>query len=630
MLGSAYSPLEMAQSPSFDIEEHHNSFNKLSDVDNLDTFFCDMYAYYIHGGFRGLVLTRLSNLLSLAFTIVFSSWLLLFINWSGILSCGAEDQCHSTPLHSFPSLSLARVVVLTYTAVFSLYWIVQFFAFIDSTRKAMRMKSFYSSSLSLPDRSLKAISWSDIMAKLELAQSQGHIRLSHVKDHGAVDVANRIMRRDNFLIALVADESLFPKHILLGSPMITEAFLVYLDYILLKPMFSNNFTLRKSYTPLSFQRRCMVMGMLSLVFLPCTLLFMMVFFFLKHFESVYRSKAGNSFKLFQRTWSPLGFWTTRQFSELPHLYSRRMESKSAHDAAGAYLQQFPRPATDTLFRLVSYASGSIVGVLLAVLAIGDTDTMTNFHVLGRSLLWWTGLWSAVLAASRSCGGTPSNNEQAPPEKLMENVVRHTYYWPIAWRGACHRSWVRKEFTLLYRTRILGYVDELVCVLTLWYVLLYSLPKRAELIVDFVKEHMEDHEGIGNICSLSVSTKPEPFGNYADSIAVADIPGNSNSETVKLENMTQELRDKMRASHVVFAIEHPMSTRTIPRSYTEYQSAAEGLDTVHGMSRSDLLLAMSYSELLADQSGNNQNKLTHSQLFTHPEGLACREADIQFP
>ncbi|CAN0155166.1 unnamed protein product, partial [Hapterophycus canaliculatus] len=63
-------------------------------VENLDAFFANMYSYYHRGGLLSIVSSGVAHLLILAFTVLFSTFLLSFVDWKALLSCRDEDTCH--------------------------------------------------------------------------------------------------------------------------------------------------------------------------------------------------------------------------------------------------------------------------------------------------------------------------------------------------------------------------------------------------------------------------------------------------------------------------------------------------------------------------------------------------------
>ena len=147
-------------------------------IDNLDAWFTSLYDYYHDKGFYCIVTSRVVNLLTLGFTIVFSAWLLLFVDWRylstecaedarGRASAGAEGTCDVLRDATFASplshrSTLANVVVVTYLLIFSLYWTWSLARLATDLRPLLEMRSFCNNKLQLSDRDVQArpVHWS--------------------------------------------------------------------------------------------------------------------------------------------------------------------------------------------------------------------------------------------------------------------------------------------------------------------------------------------------------------------------------------------------------------------------------------------------------------------------------------
>ncbi len=156
-----------------------------SAISNLDAFFTKVYVYYVEKGFWCMIATRITNIMSvtqmreesgsmlpgicrsshslagclsacstLAFTICFSSFLLLFVKWSSMFFCSSNESCEDIlGLRSgvFSSPSTGDVVVFIYFALFCLYWLWHCFSFVYTLRDAMEMRAFYRDDLGIND-----------------------------------------------------------------------------------------------------------------------------------------------------------------------------------------------------------------------------------------------------------------------------------------------------------------------------------------------------------------------------------------------------------------------------------------------------------------------------------------------
>ena len=74
-------------------------------INNLDKFFLTLYSYYLEKGFWPMVASRTSDIIIIAFTMFFSTFLFLFVNWSEVLKCTTEEACKNvTKLFPFSFL----------------------------------------------------------------------------------------------------------------------------------------------------------------------------------------------------------------------------------------------------------------------------------------------------------------------------------------------------------------------------------------------------------------------------------------------------------------------------------------------------------------------------------------------
>ena len=87
---------------------------------DLDDFLRRCHAYHSERGLACALLSRALNLLTLAFTVFFSAFLLTMVNWERLGDCDAKDECDiiKEAIRERPAWGLWSA---TYTAVFLLY-----------------------------------------------------------------------------------------------------------------------------------------------------------------------------------------------------------------------------------------------------------------------------------------------------------------------------------------------------------------------------------------------------------------------------------------------------------------------------------------------------------------------------
>jgi hypothetical protein len=175
-------------------------------VANLDAFFSQLYEYYLEKGFWCIVVSRVTNLFTVAFTIIFSCFLLVFIDWVALFSCKDDKECSAENLkylrsNVFDPPTPGEALVGVYFSIFSLYWLWNFASFFHAVVQARDMRVFMNDTLGIGDDQLATVEWCEVLARL--VDLQKRVKLCVVRDLSALDITNRIMRKDNFIIAMV-------------------------------------------------------------------------------------------------------------------------------------------------------------------------------------------------------------------------------------------------------------------------------------------------------------------------------------------------------------------------------------------------------------------------------------------
>lgn len=124
-------------------------------ISDLDLFFERLYSYYCEKGLLCIVIKWIVELLSLGFTICFSGFFLLYVDWNGLRNakCGmdavesgikpcdlAKDALHEHPLTPF---TLSKAVIVGYLGIFSIYWIFCFLRFFAQLKETLKIRQFY-------------------------------------------------------------------------------------------------------------------------------------------------------------------------------------------------------------------------------------------------------------------------------------------------------------------------------------------------------------------------------------------------------------------------------------------------------------------------------------------------------
>lgn len=337
------------------------------------------------------------------------------------------------------------------------------------------------------------------------------------------DIACRIMRKENYLIAMLNTNVLnltlpVPKIFrgvhpsvdrCLSRARFTKTIEWSIHLCLLDHMFSRQYTVRRAFLDdeVSLRRRFIWAGVVHLAFVPFAAMFMIMHFFLLHAQE-WRVK---QHYLGPRDWSPLVKWSFREVNELSHVFEMRLSA--SREPAGAYLALFPQPIVVAFAQCLAFVSGAIVAILLTLAAVLDGgDAILIYVKIGnRNLLWFVGAGSAIFAAASAFvpGEREKNNTNSmadgydnSAELLMYKIAENTHCFPEEWRGQAHSCQVRDAFACAFRSKVWLFLDEVLSVLFTPFVLCVSLSDSAPDILKFVKENTVVVDGLGSVLSLS--------------------------------------------------------------------------------------------------------------------------------
>ncbi|KAI3645020.1 hypothetical protein MP228_011184 [Amoeboaphelidium protococcarum] len=494
-----------------------------------DEFYHGIYNYYINNGLTALMLKRLLNLLIVAFVVSFSTFLISCIDHSAIpktrqLSEALIPHCLST-INTFQTISLF---------LFVCFWIYEMMKMVSDWSRYQLIQQFYSDVMQIDDSQLSDLEWHVVVDKLVGLVNRYHQSQSVNTKFSAQDLTNMLMRRDNYLIALLNLDILD-----LQSPwsrmfqskgknigqnqQLSKALQVLLDFCVFDYLFEsqdqglqfassssgNNHQpglnakvlkdIHRTAYIAGLRRRFILAGLAAFVLAPFVLVFLMLYFIFKYGEHFHK----NPVKLSSRSFTPLVKWKIRDFNELPHQFERRLNLCA--DKASQYMNMFPSAYVGVLANFVAYISGSIA-LALTILSFVDDDFLLHFHITpGKSVLFYLGLFGVIYSASRSLVPDASREiKKQSAEDLVREVIELVHYYPSHWKvHSLNSRQLQREFSSIYQYKVVIFAQEILAVVTAPFLLCFSLPSCAEGIVDFFKENTIHVDGLGYVCSYSV-------------------------------------------------------------------------------------------------------------------------------
>ncbi|XP_073063522.1 autophagy-related protein 9 [Primulina eburnea] len=490
-------------------------------IDDLDLFFERIYSYYCDKGLWCIIIKWIFELLSLGFTICFSGFFLLYVDWNGLRNakCGMDavesgikpcdlsvEALHKHPLTPF---TFSKAVIVGYLGIFSVYWIFCFLRFFAQLKETLKIRRFFYNSLHVKDNDIQTMSWALILENVVRVQSLQ--QLCVVKDLSIQDVLMRLMRKENYLIGMLNKGVLafsvswwvpgsgptanFGPNAVRHRLVLPKTLEWTLNWCILQNMFDRNFCVRRDFVsdPGTLKKRLMIVGFVLLLLSPFLVIFMLVYLFLRHAEQFYNHPSTAS----SRRWSNLSKWMLREFNEVDHLFKHRMNNTIVH--ASDYLKQFPSPILTIVAKFISFVSGGFAAVLIIIAFL--EESLLEGHVFGRNLLWYAAVFGTITAISRAA--IVDELLVLDPQGSMSMVVQHTHYMPKRWRGKENTEAVRLEFETLFQYTGMMLLEEMASIFLTPYLLLFVVPKRVDAILQFIKDFTVDVEGVGHVCSFSL-------------------------------------------------------------------------------------------------------------------------------
>ncbi|KAG7989546.1 hypothetical protein I3843_03G245500 [Carya illinoinensis] len=490
-------------------------------IADLDLFFERLYGYYCEKGLWCIIIKWIVELLSLGFTICFSGFFLLYVDWNGLRNakCGmdavesgikpcdlANDALHQHPL---TPLTLTKAIIVGYLGIFSIYWIFCFLRFFAQLKDTLGVRHFYYNNLHVTDNEIQTMPWATILEKV--VQLQSSQQLCVIKDLSAHDVVMRLMRKENYLIGMLNKGVLaFPisqwvpgagptaKFVSNGMQhrlILTKTLEWTLNWCILQSMFDRNFCVKRDFVsnPATLKKRLMVVGLAMLLLSPFLVIFMLVYLFLRHAEQFYNHPSTAS----SQRWSTLSKWIFREYNEVDHLFKHRINSSVDH--ASNYLKQFPSPIISIIAKFISFVSGGFAAILIIIAFL--EESLLEGHIFGRNLFWYAAVFGTITAISRAA--VTDEVLVLDPEGAMSMVVQHTHYMPKRWRGKENTETVRIEFETLFQYTGMMLLEEMASIFLTPYLLIFVVPKRVDDILQFIVDFTVNVEGVGHVCSFSV-------------------------------------------------------------------------------------------------------------------------------
>lgn len=276
-------------------------------IEDLDQFFSSMYDYYRTRGLPAILLNQFCSIATLGFTIAFSVFLLACVDWPTLRNCHDEASCGDFKSYvktPFGQASFYNFITFCYMALFFVYWLFQVLSAIRTSLEGIRMESFYRRVLGISLSDLQNMQWSDIMRRLITLHDNGVYRVSIQDKLTEYDIVARIMRKENYMVALINKGVLdirLPRWVVQCSAwedgdktlFLTKSLEWSINFCVLQFMFNENAVMTEEFLrdTKGLQYRFVQVGAIQLLFMPFMLVFMVIHFFLENAQQFRSSQS---------------------------------------------------------------------------------------------------------------------------------------------------------------------------------------------------------------------------------------------------------------------------------------------------------------------------------------------------
>jgi autophagy-related protein 9 len=537
---------------------------------NVDKLLELVYDFYQGGGRQPIMLEKYSSLAMVLFVVNFGLFLVFGIDWSFIHK-PATAVSHPV-LWEVASWPHMPILVFLCWAGFMIGWSFWLLKTIKYGRDLKDIEKIYEGLLGYDIHSMRNVDFDAIINSLDEVQQEHPLTVGSLDAHV---VCNRLMRRDNYMIAL------FNKNILDLSLPFSRSFQVLtkqlewnLNLCLMGFVFDDHFNVKKRFTRATEKKalveeltqRFRFMALANLVMVPVIFVYLVFYFFLRYAEEIYRTPSS----ICQRSYSRLARWRFREFNELPHYFETRLEQ--SHRKALKMIDQFHNRRLSTIARLIGFIAGSLIAVLLLI-SLANEDLLMHFELTkGKSPIWYLPIFGLVLAICRSV--LPDHSKKYDVRKLINQIVEYTHYSPPRWQNY-RPSQIASEFKQLFRYRIVGISEDFLGVLAVPYLLWFQLPNQAEVIIDFFREFTVHVDGLGFVCSFALFDFQRPPPEQFTKVQSGTQPDGQDLEKQQLIGQPQPIQPgKMERSYLVFRGHHPQIANENPAGEELLQKLTE--------------------------------------------------------
>lgn len=456
-----------------------------------DELFQHLYKYHRGGGFSCIILTELSYLFTVLFTIIFSTFLLTCVDWTALQS-GSKRKLEDAiyPSCSPPGGRSFFVSLLVFA--FTTWWCIQAYRTSRYLQRLWKIRGIWIGRLGLSS-DVKWVTWQNVIDRY-------HERIDSATDSHYI--VNCIMRWDNYMIALLTKDifefgelsglgggTIFTKFVEWNITQCIKHALFRDDGILIQDVMRN--ASKKEYTE-RLRKSFIIGSVLGAIFAPFAISAVSVYLVYRYVSEYHKDPEALGLYCF----TPLARWKLRDFNELDHVYMKRING--AHSKIKEYLSQFVNKELEIVMKFISFMVGSMF-LTLMVFSLFNSDIIVSLWETEKPIIFYIGILGAVLVMFQN------KKSEIPTEfdpcAKFDELIYLLHYTPVSW--ATMSSLERyHEVGKLFRYKWSIIFQEILSIVYCPLLLFFWLAPRSEKIVSFFRENSVEREKLRIICSCA--------------------------------------------------------------------------------------------------------------------------------
>jgi autophagy-related protein 9 len=530
----------------YDNDNDNDEFSYNSD-EITDRYLKSIYRYYIKGGYKGLYADIIKNMIINIFTLLFSTFILLMINFNKLFKCDKINNCENLNdilyKKAFNNNGLKDYFVITYFIIYSIECIYNLIKNIKYIFENKEIKKLFYYELKITDEEIRGMKWNDILKELVNIHNSGKIRIfkSGYKISGYM-INHSILRIENYMIGLLNNNILKLKilNIDYTENYINSDLEWYIKNIINELYTDSRLINQYKLKNKKIKRFFKLIGIIYIILIPYKIVNYLLNFIFNHAEDM-RSKREDK-NISKLDWTLYAKWKFKEYNELNYIFDKRIHA--SYKYADMYKRQYFKPVLNSINETIIFISKSFLSLIILITIIDD-NLIINMNILDKNLLWYIAFLSIILTFSRN---TISDQKHLIycSEKIMRNLSIYTHYFPDKWKNNCNKIFVRKEFDKLYINKITILIYDLIYIIISPILYLLMMNRLIDNIYNFIKKNTNNINGVGDVCSYSNFEKDDEnyiTGNTDNKIMNSIINYNMSNPDWTLSNNKKIVKDE---------------------------------------------------------------------------------------